>query len=197
MGVAIEWPEPPDSQRVTPLTLDLVDPAQCRKAVSETLARHRRIDHLIHLVGGYSAGKAIAETSDEIWQNMLAINLNSTFNLCREVLPQMMKQKRGRIIAMGSKAGRNPVANLGAYHVSKAAMHALIRSIGTECRGTGVTANAILPSIINTASNRAAMPNADHSKWVRPSAIAHLIRYLASDAASEINGSLVPIYGQV
>ncbi len=197
VGVATEWPSTPDSQRVTALNLDLVDPAQCRQAVTETLSRHKRIDHLIHLVGGYASGMTIAETTDEVWQNMMAINLNSTFNLSREVLPQMLKQKRGRIIAIGSKAGRNPVPSLGAYHVSKAAMHALVRSIASECKGTGVTANVILPSIINTASNRASMPNADHGKWVRPSAIAHLIRYLASDSASEINGSLIPIYGQV
>lgn len=196
VGVGMEWTTPPESQRVLPLTLNLIKPECCREAVNTTLGKHGRIDHLIHLVGGYEAGKTVAETSDELWQHMLAINLHALFHLSREVLPPMLRQKHGRIIAIGSKAGRNPVGGLGAYHVSKAAMHALIRSIGVDSKGTGVTANAIVPSIIDTAANRAAMPNADYSKWVRPSAIAHLIRYLASDAASEINGALIPVYGQ-
>lgn len=196
VGVGLEWPSPPESQRVLALNLNLVEPECCREAVAKTLEKHGRVDHLIHLVGGYASGQTVAETPDEVWQQMLAINLHSLFSLSREVLPRMLKQKRGRIIAIGSKAGRNPVAGLGAYHVSKAAMHALVRSIGAECKGSGVTANAIVPSIIDTAANRATMPNADYSKWVRPSAIAHLIRYLASESASEINGALIPIYGQ-
>jgi len=180
VGVDIEWPEPPESQRVLPLTLE----------------HHRRIDILLHLVGGFTSGKTLAETCDAEWQRMLNINLNSTFNLCREVLPQMLKARRGRMIAIGAKAGVDPVAKMGAYHVSKAATHALIRAIGRECRGTGVTANAILPSIIDTATNRANMPDADYSKWVSPRVIAQLIQYLASQAAADVNGALIPIYGR-
>ena len=75
-------------------------------------------------------------------------------------------------------------------------MHSLVRVIGEEVRGTGVTANAILPSTIDTAGNRAAMPGEDHTKWVSPGSIAQLIAYLSSDAAADVNGALIPIYGR-
>lgn len=187
--------QPPESKRILPLVLNLKNPAECRQAVNTAITTYGRIDFLVHLVGGFAGGKTIAETDDATWDGMLGINLNATFNLCREVLPTMLKQRRGRIIAIGSKAGVDPVPTLGAYHVSKAAMHALIRAIGAECVGTGVTANAILPSTIDTPSNRQSMPDADFSKWVSPRTIAQLIMYLASDAASDINGALIPIYG--
>jgi NAD(P)-dependent dehydrogenase (short-subunit alcohol dehydrogenase family) len=196
VGVALDWNGDPQSYRLLPLTLDLTDPEQCRKAATQTLQQHHRIDALIHLVGGYAGGTTIAATSDETWDRMMNINLHATFNLCREVLPHMMAAGRGRIIAIGSKVGTEPVPRLGAYHVSKAAMHALIRVLAAECKGTGITANAILPSTIDTPWNRESMPDADYSKWVKPWSIAQLIMYLASEAASEVNGALIPIYGQ-
>lgn len=195
VAVDLQWVSPPDSERVLPIQLDLGDPAQCRKAVDIAIERFGRIDVLIHLVGGYHTGDTIAETTDETWFHMMNVNLHSTFKLCREVLPHMLLNKRGRIIAIGAKSGVDPVYKMGAYHVSKAAVHALIRSIGRECKATGVTANAILPSIIDTEINRTEMPDADYSKWVQPVAIAQLIQYLASGSAADINGALIPIYG--
>jgi NAD(P)-dependent dehydrogenase (short-subunit alcohol dehydrogenase family) len=197
VGVALHWDHAPESERVLPLQLDLLEPTDCRKAVSLTLEKYHRIDKLVHLVGGYDAGTPIAMTSDDMWYRMMDINLHSMFNLGREVLPHMLAQGRGRIIAIGSKVGVDPLPKMGAYHVSKAAMHALIRVMALECRGSGVTVNAILPSIIDTASNRTAMPEWDHTKWVNPGSIAQLILYLASEAAAEINGALIPIYGQL
>jgi NAD(P)-dependent dehydrogenase (short-subunit alcohol dehydrogenase family) len=197
VGADLDWDEPPESERVLPIQLDLIDPLQCRRAVNAALEKHRRIDMLVHLVGGYSAGIPIAMTSDEDWHHMMGINLHCTFNLAREVLPHLLAQGRGRIIAMGSKMGLEPHAKMGAYHVSKAAMHALIKVMALECRGTGVTVNAIVPSIIDTQSNRALMPDKDHTKWVNPNSIAQLICYLASEAATDINGALIPVYGEV
>jgi NAD(P)-dependent dehydrogenase (short-subunit alcohol dehydrogenase family) len=196
VAVDKHWPNPPGSQRILPVNLDLLDPQQCRRAVNLTLEKHQRIDMLVHLVGSYGGGQPVAETSDETWYGMFDSNLHATFNLCREVLPHMLRQGRGRIIATGSKAGVNPQRNYGAYHVSKAAMHALMRVMALECRGTGVTVNAILPNTIDTPGNRCAMPDADTTKWVKPNSIAQLILYLASEAASEINGSLIPVNGK-
>lgn len=196
VAVALDWPEPPESHRVLPLTLDLTDPEQCRKAVTQTLQTHQRIDALIHLVGGFAGGTTLAATTDETWERMMNINLHATFNLSREVLPHMMAAGRGRVIAIGSKAGVEPAPRLGAYHVSKAAVHALIRALAVECKGTGITVNAILPSTIDTPWNRESMPAADPHKWVKPGAIAQLIMYLASEAAGSVNGALIPIYGE-
>jgi NAD(P)-dependent dehydrogenase (short-subunit alcohol dehydrogenase family) len=108
----------------------------------------------------------------------------------------MLAQKRGRIIAVGSRAGVEPVATLSAYSASKAALVALVRSAAAELVSTGVTANVVLPSVIDTPENRASDPKADYSTWVKPASIADLIVYLASDAAADVNGAAIPIYGK-
>ncbi len=89
-----------------------------------------------------------------------------------------------------------PGATVGAYSVSKAALVAMVRSLAAEVKDSGITANAILPGTIDTAANRAAMPGADASKWVKPEAIASLAVWLASDAAGDVNGAAIPIYGR-
>jgi NAD(P)-dependent dehydrogenase (short-subunit alcohol dehydrogenase family) len=88
------------------------------------------------------------------------------------------------------------MANFAAYSVSKAALVALMKSMALELKDTGVTANAVLPSVIDTPANRAAMPKADFSKWVRPESIARLLVWLASEAASDVTGAAIPIYGR-
>jgi NAD(P)-dependent dehydrogenase (short-subunit alcohol dehydrogenase family) len=197
VGVDIDWSDArPDTSRVTPVELDLREPAHCRKAVAVAMERHGRIDVLINLVGAFEDGATIAHTSDETWNRMMNINLNATFNLSREVLPAMLERGRGRIIAMGSKAGVNPQPGMAAYHVSKAALHALIRVMAAECKGSGVTVNAVLPARVDTPHNRALFNEDQRAKMVNPGSIAQLILFLASEGAAEINGALVPVYGR-
>jgi NAD(P)-dependent dehydrogenase (short-subunit alcohol dehydrogenase family) len=126
---------------------------------------------------------------------MLDLNLNSAFYIMRAALPVLVAAGRGRIVAVGSKTAVEPVAKLSAYGVSKAGLVALVRTIALELRGTGVTANAVLPSVIDTPANRAADPSADFSRWVAPESIAGLILWLASSAAADVNGAVIPIYG--
>ena len=151
---------------------------------------------LLHLVGGFAGGQPVWETRDDTWQRMLDLNLNTAFYMVRAVLPHMVAAGRGRIVAVGSRTGVEPAANFGAYGVSKAALTALIRTIAAEVRQTGVTANLVLPSVIDTDANRAASPTADFSRWVRPESIAALLLWLASDAAADVNGAAIPIYGR-
>jgi NAD(P)-dependent dehydrogenase (short-subunit alcohol dehydrogenase family) len=113
----------------------------------------------------------------------------------RAALPALLAAGRGRIVAVGSKTAIEPVATLSAYGVSKAGLVALVRTLALELKGTGITANAVLPSVIDTPANRAADPGADFSKWVAPESIAKLILWLASDAAADVNGAIIPIYG--
>ena len=114
----------------------------------------------------------------------------------RAVLPPMIQAKRGRIVAVGSRAAVEPGANYAGYNVSKAALVTLVKTIALEVRDHGLTANVVLPSIIDTPVNRAAMPRADFSKWVQPESIANLLVWLALAEAADVNGAVIPIYGR-
>jgi NAD(P)-dependent dehydrogenase (short-subunit alcohol dehydrogenase family) len=127
---------------------------------------------------------------------MLGLNLRSAYMIFRAVLPGMLKAGKGRIVAVGARAAIEPIANFAAYSVSKAALVALVKTVALEVKDSGITANAVLPSVIDTPANRAAMPAADASKWVTPESIASLLVWLASDVARDVNGAAIPIYGQ-
>jgi NAD(P)-dependent dehydrogenase (short-subunit alcohol dehydrogenase family) len=163
--------------------------------VHEALA-HGPIDALIHLVGGFSGGKPIAETDDKTWDLMMNVNVRVAFNAIRAVLKPMTEARRGRIVAIGSRAAVEPSPKLAAYAVSKAALVALVKNTAAEVKDLGITANVVLPSTIDTAANRNAMPQSDFSKWVTPESIAKTLLWLTSDAASDVSGAVIPIYGR-
>ena len=126
---------------------------------------------------------------------MFDLNLNSAFYLLRAALPAMRATGNGRIIAIGSRAAVDPGPGVGAYSASKAALVSLIRTIAAENKDAGITANVILPGTMDTPTNRQAMPNADVSKWVQPANVANLVLWLASDVGADVNGAVLPVYG--
>ncbi len=150
---------------------------------------------LVHTVGGFAGGQTVADTDDATFQRMFDMNLNSSFHILRAVLPHMRSAKTGRIVAIGSRAAENPGPTVGAYSASKAALVSLIRTVALENKDAGITANTILPGTIDTPANRKAMPGADTSTWVQPTSIASLILWLASDAAKDVTGAAIPVYG--
>lgn len=178
------------------VTADVSTPDGARMAVDTVLAATGRIDALAHLVGGFAGGQPVAETTDDVWNRMMSLNLNAAFYTMRAVLPHMLQAGRGRIVAVGSRTGVEPAAGLSAYGASKAALITLVRTIAAEVRLSGITANVVLPSVIDTPANRAAMPAADYTRWVKPESVARLILWLASDAAADTNGALAPVYGR-
>ncbi|MCC7154917.1 MAG: SDR family oxidoreductase [Bryobacterales bacterium] len=180
-----------------PVEADVTKAADCRASLARVLAEANRLDAVVHLAGGFAGGSRVEETDEATWDHMLNLNLRSAFLLFREALPVMRGARHGRLIAIGSRVGAEPAASMAAYVASKAALHALIQAIAAETKGTGITANALLPSIIDTPANRAAMPQADFSKWVAPRSIAACLVWLASDASADVTGALVPIYGGV
>ena len=191
--VAHQWsPREDAAAQVTRLTADLTRTEECARVVEEADA----VDTLIHLVGGFAGGQPLSETSDETWSSMMAMNLGSAFRMVRAVLPGMLAAKYGRIAVIGSRAAEQPMANFAAYSVSKAALVMLVKTVALEVKDHGITVNAVLPSIIDTAANRAAMPKADFSQWVTPDAIAGTLLWLSSSAASDISGAAIPMYGR-
>ena len=158
--------------------------------------KHGAIDGLVHLVGGFAGGKSIAESDDAVWESMLGLNLRVAVNTIRAVLPPLLAARRGRIVAIGSRAAVEPSPHFAAYAVSKAAVVALIKTLAAEVRDSNITANVVLPSTIDTPANRASMPKADFTKWVAPESIARLLLWLTSDAAADTSGAVIPIYGR-
>lgn len=181
---------------VRTLQADLTEPAGAETAVRSVLGAAGSLDALVHLVGGFAGGEPAASTSDETWRRMFALNLDAAFYAIRAALAPMLEARSGRILAIGTRTALEPAANLCAYNASKAALVSLIRTVALEVKDSGVTANIVLPSVIDTPANRAANPGADHSRWVKPESIASLLAFLASDAASAINGAVIPIYGR-
>ena len=178
------------------MPVDLSTGDRARKLVADVVARFGRIDALVHVMGGFAGGKSVADTDDAMIEKMLDENYRAAFYITRAVLPQMRQQGAGRILAVASRQAVEPGAMVGAYSASKAALVALIRTIALENKDRSISANTVLPGMIDTPKNRAGDPNADRSQWVHPSQIAELLVHLASDAGSEITGAAIPIYGK-
>jgi len=185
-----------DNSRFTALPSRLDSLEAAKRSADAVMTKFGKIDVLAHLVGGFAGGPGVAETDDATFRRMFEMNVDSAFHTLRAVLPHMQKAGNGRIIAIGSRAAESPGAGVGAYSASKAALVSLIRTVAVENKDSGITANVILPGTIDTPANRKAMPKADTSHWVQPGAIASLILWLASDAAKDVTGAAIPVYGR-
>lgn len=186
-----DFPHP----RFAAISAELSSGDAAQRVASDVVSRFGRIDILIHLVGGFSGGEPIHETDDATLDRMLDVNLKSAFYVARAVLPHMRNQGCGRVVAVGSRAAVEPFPGAGAYAASKAALVSLIRTIATENKDRGISANIVLPGMIDTPANRKADPRADFSKWVQPNQVANLLLTLAADSVSQVSGAAIPIYG--
>jgi NAD(P)-dependent dehydrogenase (short-subunit alcohol dehydrogenase family) len=155
-----------------------------------------RADVLVNIAGGYKPGKPVHEMDEADWDFMLNLNARSAFLTCRAVIPLMLAQGSGKIINIGAKAGLAAGRKSTAYAASKAAVLRLTEALSAEVRDKGINVNAVIPSTIDTPGNRAAQPDADTSKWVKPEDLAAVIVFLASEAANAIHGTLIPVYGR-
>jgi NAD(P)-dependent dehydrogenase (short-subunit alcohol dehydrogenase family) len=174
--------------------VDVTDEGATAELVTGIVARHGRLDALVNTVGGYAGGVTLWELETKVFDTMLSLNLRSGYALARAVLPAMLNQRHGSIVNVAAKAAFDHGAGAAAYAASKAAAVAMMDSLAADVKGTGVRVNSILPSIIDTATNRRAMPNADFATWPKPEEIAQVILFLCSDSAV-IHGAAVPVYG--
>jgi NAD(P)-dependent dehydrogenase (short-subunit alcohol dehydrogenase family) len=178
-------------------TVDATDPESVERLVSDVVDHFGGLHVFLNTIGGWGGGKTVADTPVDRWEWMLTLNLRSAFLLSRAVLPYMLDAGWGRIVHTASKTAVTPRPKQAGYAVSKAGVVALTEVIAAEVKGSGVTANVLLPSIIDTPANRRMMSSADTSKWVPPEHIGAAMRFLCSDAAASINGDRIPIYGEV
>ena len=175
--------------------VNLMNPESVASAVGKALERFGRIDVLCNIAGGFRMGPPVHETKDADWEFLLGLNARSVLNTVRAAVPAMLKGGGGRIVNIGAFAAQRGAANMGAYIASKSAVIRLTESMAAELREKNVNVNCVLPTIIDTPENRAAMPNADPRKWVAPQDLAAVIVFLASDAARAIHGAAIPVSG--
>jgi NAD(P)-dependent dehydrogenase (short-subunit alcohol dehydrogenase family) len=183
------------SERIELGGVDLTDAAEARKAIDAAASHFGKLDALVNIAGGF-AFETTAEGDPKTWQRMYALNVLTALNASRSAIPHLSASGAGRIINVGAMGALQAGAGMGAYAASKAGVHRLTEALAAEWKGK-ITVNAVLPSTIDTAANRASMPDADFAKWVRPEELAEVILFLASDAASAVTGALLPVSGRV
>ncbi len=165
------------------------------KSVENLVNSMERVDVLIHLVGGFSMGK-VNEYEFDRWKKDFDLNLNTTFLVCKHSLRRMLENDYGRIITIGSRGAVEPTGQLAAYCAAKAGVVAFTRAIADETKDMNITANVVLPSIIDTPSNRQAMGTENADKWVKPESLAEVICFLGSEIAKDTSGAVIPVYGK-
>jgi NAD(P)-dependent dehydrogenase (short-subunit alcohol dehydrogenase family) len=175
--------------------VDLSDAAQAKTAIDAVAAHFGRLDALINIAGGF-AFEAVAEGDPKTWQRMYALNVLTALNASRSAIPYLSSPGAGRIVNVGAMGALQAGAGMGAYAASKSGVHRLTEALAAEWKGR-ITVNAVLPSTIDTAANRAGMPKADFAKWVTPGELAEVILFLTSEAASAVTGALIPVSGRV
>jgi NAD(P)-dependent dehydrogenase (short-subunit alcohol dehydrogenase family) len=172
---------------------DLLDPAG---GAAEAVAAVDDLEAVVDLVGGFSDGPLVHETSWDEFERMLRLKLAPAFNLAHAAMPRLVERGGGAFVAVSARAALRPFPGASGYITAKAAVIAFIQALDAEYRKQGVRANAILPSIIDTPANRAGQPDADHSNWVQPADIARVVRHLVSDDAAVTSGGAIPVYGR-
>lgn len=174
--------------------LDLLDLTATKKVIDSLGS----IDILANIAGGFTMGETVAETTDETWDYMMNLNVRTMLNLVRAVVPYMRESKDGgKIVNVGAHGALRGSALMGPYVAAKSVVIRTTESLAAELKQDRINVNCVLPSIIDTPRNRQDMPNADHSKWVSPDALARVVLFLSSADAEPIHGTALPVTGLV
>jgi len=181
----------PDRHLALP-NVDLTDPAACDAAITRTTQAFGHLHGVVTTVGGFAMGR-LADTGPAEWERMFKLNVETTWNIYRAATPALRQAGGGSLVGIGSAAGLRGSGQMAPYAATKSAVMRLTESLADELRPDKIRVNAVLPNTIDTPQNRAAMPNADTSRWVQPTEVAEAILFLLSGAASGISGALVPV----
>jgi NAD(P)-dependent dehydrogenase (short-subunit alcohol dehydrogenase family) len=201
--VVVPWVLERELERVTPreglelIQADLFEPQAVQSVVSLAVSGEGApLRGIVNLVGGFAAGGRVHETPLEDFEEQFRLNLRPTYLMTQAALPQLIDHGGGSIVCVGTRAALHPFRGAVGYVSSKAAVLAFAHAVAVEYKDDGIRCNAILPSVIDTPANRAAMPNADHDRWVKPAEIAAVISHLLSPDATPVSGAAIPVYGR-
>lgn len=181
-----------------PVALDVADLGAWKEALKRVEEALGPPDGAALIAGGFQWTGPLHAAADDAWGAMMKVNADTAERSLRALLPGMVARRRGSIVVIGSRSADRPFLGAGtaAYTASKAAVLALAQAAAAEVLDHGVRVNAVMPSIFDTPRNRADMPDADFSRWVTQASLAGVIAFLLSDAARDISGALIPVYGR-
>ncbi|MFG1653539.1 SDR family NAD(P)-dependent oxidoreductase [Micromonospora sp. NPDC049275] len=187
----------PAADGLVRVVADLTDPAGAAAVVEAALGDPAApLRAVVNLVGGYASGGLVHETPVDEFERMLTVNLRPTYLVTQAALPHLVAAGGGAVVCVSARAAVSPFAGAAGYVTAKAAVLAFANAVAVEYRSRNVRCNTVLPSVIDTPANRAAQPDADHSRWVTPAEIAPVIRFLASTDSAPTTGASVPVYGR-
>lgn len=175
--------------------VDLMNESAVAALLQQVKTHWGRVDVLCNIAGGFSMGKPVHSTTAADWQKMQDINVGTLLNMVRATVPHLLASGGGKIVNIAAGAGQKGAGLMGAYSASKSSVIRITESMSAELREQNINVNCILPSIIDTPPNRAAMPDADPRRWVSPDDLAAVIRFLCSDKARAIHGAAIPVVG--
>lgn len=181
------------AKRLKFVSTNLFDEDSVRDAIGQA-ATFGPLEALINLAGGFRFGPGVEQMELADWESMITLNATSAFLSIKHSLPLMKRQNYGRIITVAARVALKGEPMVAHYAASKAAVLALTQSVAEEVRDLNITANSVLPSIIDTPMNRKNMPSADFTRWVDPADLADTIMYLLSPGARAVNGVALPVY---
>jgi NAD(P)-dependent dehydrogenase (short-subunit alcohol dehydrogenase family) len=185
-----------NARDVKGLIVDATDASAVARAIESILANGGALDILVNTIGGYHGGKRIWEEDLSSYEQMMSLNLKAGFVLARAVIPAMIRQNRGWIVNVASRAGYGKSPGAALYSASKAGALALFDSLAEEVKSYPINVNSVVPSIFDTPANRQAMPKADYANWPKPEEISDVIVFLCSQQARIIHGAAIPVYGR-
>lgn len=178
-------------------SLDLGDEAVAKEALDRIAREHGGIDMLVNVAGSFR-WETLAGGKLDTWDFLYKVNLRTAAAASQAALPHLIARGAGgRIVNIGAAGAIKAATGMGAYAASKAGVAKLTEALAEELKDQGITVNAVLPSIIDTAPNRADMPDADFSRWVTTAQLADVILFLLSPRAQAVTGALIPVTGRV
>jgi NAD(P)-dependent dehydrogenase (short-subunit alcohol dehydrogenase family) len=170
------------------LAADVTADDSMRAAAQRIIGHFTRVDVLVHLAGGFEMGEPVHGLTRAAWDRMMNLNAWSFVTVTRDLVPHMLQNRRGRIVAVSARAAERGAAATGAYAASKSALQRLVESLAQEVGAHGISVNSIAPTIMDTPANRQAMPGADTSAWVPTEMAARAIAFLASEEGGWVHG---------
>ncbi|MGI9533797.1 MAG: SDR family NAD(P)-dependent oxidoreductase [Thermodesulfobacteriota bacterium] len=174
---------------------DVTDEKDVLNAVSTAIDSFGKVDFLLNIVGGFLF-KELKDTTVEDFDKMIDMNLKSCFICSKSVLPEMLRNKSGRIVNIAAKPAIKGSAGMSVYGASKSGVARITEALAEEVKAFNINVNAVIPGTLDTPRNRQDMPESDFSKWVKPEKLAEVILNLCLDESKLISGAVIPALGK-